>query len=139
MYNMNTTGRPPAFKTVEELQELIDAYFIKQDQLAEERKEEYPVYTMSGLAYSIGVDRRTIINYSAKEEFFPTIKKARDKVEQCIEERMVAGKGNATGLIFNAKNNFGWQDTTRVVGIDANNPPSKEAMKAIDEAISGEY
>ena len=67
---------------------------------------------MSGLAVSLGIDRRTLLNYSNKEEFFPTIKAARDKVEADVEERMNDEQTFTPGLIFNAKNNFGWKDGT---------------------------
>ena len=71
-----------------------------------------PIYafqpTMSGLALSLGVDRKTITNYAHKDGFFPAIKKARDTVESALE-RHLYGK-NVTGAIFNLKNNFGWAD-----------------------------
>ena len=54
--------------------------------------------------------RKTLYNYSEKDEFFPTIKKARDRVEMDIERRMNDKNAFTPGLIFNAKNNFGWVD-----------------------------
>ena len=47
---------------------------------------------------------------SKDEQFFPTIKKAREKVEQQLEENALMGKANATFTIFNLKNNYGWVD-----------------------------
>ena len=69
---------------------------------------------MSGLAFSLDIDRRTLTNYSNKESFFPLIKKAKQKVEQQLEENALMGKANATFTIFNLKNNYGWQDKTEV-------------------------
>lgn len=102
-----------AFSTVEELQDAIDLYFetdafmvVGYNDSGDEIKQFAP--TMSGLALSLGVDRKTITNYANKDEFFPTIKKARAKVEVALEQGLY-GK-SVTGLIFNLKNNFGWAD-----------------------------
>lgn len=97
---MGAFGRPPAFESVECLQAKIDEYFDST---------ETP--TMSGMAVHLGVDRRTIVNYSAKEHFFPTIKAARARVEAFLEERLY--QQNVAGVIFNLKNNFGWTDKTQ--------------------------
>lgn len=104
-YAKNQRGRPLSFKTPEELENAVNQYF------AECEVKEKPK-TMSGLALALGIDRKTLVNYSNKDEYFPTIKKARQTVEQQNEEMLVSGKGNATGIIFNMKNNFGWVDKT---------------------------
>jgi len=114
MVKKSNAGRPPVFKSAEEMQEKIDAYFKEQDEMALRMSLGFPVYTMTGLALALGTNRQTLVNYTEKEEFFYTIQKARAKVEECVETRMVGGAGNATGLIFNAKNNFGWKDKTEV-------------------------
>ena len=103
-------GRPKLFKTPEELEEKINTYFYQC-------KEEERPYTMSGLAFALGIDRKTLINYGKDEEFFPTIKRARDFVEQYVEERLLTQSGVTTGVIFNLKNNFDWKDKQE---IDAN-------------------
>jgi len=100
-------GRPLIFKSAEELQTAIDAYFAKCDKLNEP-------YTISGLAYDMGIDRKTLLNYSKRDEFFPTIKKARDKVEVYVEKLMLKSSGVVAGVIFNAKNNFDWKDKSEV-------------------------
>lgn len=119
----NKGGRPLLFKNKEELEQKIDEYFDKCDKRMVERVNKrgeviiinHPEpYTMSGLAYSIGVDRQTILNYAKKEEFFGTIKKARDKVEADVEKRMNDRDAFTPGLIFNAKNNFNWKDKQEV-------------------------
>ena len=99
---MGKVGRPKAFKSVKEVEEKINAYF----NYCEEKEKPY---TMSGLAYYLGIDRKTLLNYSKNEEYFHTIKKARDKVQMQLEEclyRLV----NNSGVIFNLKNNFDWKD-----------------------------
>lgn len=101
------TGRPLKFKNEAELKKAVDAYFA--DCVAKEKPK-----TMCGLALALGVDRRTLVNYSNNEEFFLTIKEARQIVEEQNEEMLVTGRGNATGIIFNLKNNFGWVDKSEV-------------------------
>ena len=100
---MGEVGRPRAFKSVEEVEEKINAYF----NYCEEKEKPY---TMSGLAYYLGIDRKTLINYSKNEEYFHTIKKARDKVQMQLEENALSNKANPTFTIFNLKNNFDWKD-----------------------------
>ncbi len=105
-----------AYKTVEELEEKVDSFFKSDDAFlinykdGEEEKTFAP--TISGLALHLGVDRRTIVNYSNKEEFFPTIKKARARIEAHLEKKLFGN--NVTGLIFNLKNNFDWKDKSEV-------------------------
>lgn len=100
---MTKVGRPKIFKSVEEVEEKINAYF----KYCEDKDKPY---TMSGLAYYLDVDRKTIVNYSKEEKFFHTIKKARDRVQMQLEENALLNKGNPTFTIFNLKNNFDWKD-----------------------------
>lgn len=100
-------ARPKLYSSVEDMQKIIDEYFIMCDE------KEKP-YTMSGLAYALDMDRRSLLNYSKDEKFFPTIKKAREKVEQQLEENALIGKANSTFTIFNLKNNFNWKDAVEV-------------------------
>lgn len=100
-------ARPKLYTCVEDMQKIINEYFKMCDD------KEKP-YTMSGLAYALDMDRRSLLNYSKDEKFFPTIKKAREKVEQQLEENALMNKANATFTIFNLKNNYGWRDTVEV-------------------------
>jgi hypothetical protein len=95
-------GKPRKFNSPEELEACVDKYFADCEYL-----EKPP--TMSGLAYAMGIDRKTLINYSKKEDYFPTYKKARDRVEASMEDLLLSGKATA-GVIFSFKNNFGWAD-----------------------------
>ncbi len=116
----NPVGRPLAFKTPEELEAKIAEYFAFCDNRIQQvysPKAEAVIevinpapYTMSGLARRIGLDRKTLLNYSNKDEFFPTIKEARETVQEDVETRLM--EKQATGPIFNLKNNFGWIDKT---------------------------
>ena len=100
-------GRKKLYSAASDMQKIIDKYFIECD-------EKGKPYTMSGLAYALDMDRKSLLNYSKDEEFFPTIKKAKEKVEQQLEENALMGKANSIFTIFNLKNNYGWKDQVEV-------------------------
>ena len=112
-------ARPKIYTSVEVMEKDIKKYFDECD------KKDKP-YTMSGLAYALDMDRRTLLNYSKNEQFFLTIKKAKQKVEQQLEENLYR-LGNNSGIIFNLKNNFGWIDK-----IESNN---EEELSKLDKLL----
>lgn len=93
-------GRPLKFKTVEELQESIDKYFSMADE------QDEPI-TITGLALALDTTRETLCDYGEKDQYSDAIKKAKLKVENAYEKRLVR-RGNG-GDIFALKN-FGWVD-----------------------------
>lgn len=115
----NKGGRPLLFKTAKALQKAVDEYFDycdnrTRDVFVEKLGETIVIsnpapYTMVGLARSLGMDRRSLLEYAKRDEFFPTIKDARLRVEEYNENQLHEGR-NAAGVIFNLKNNFGWID-----------------------------
>lgn len=112
---MTGVGRPLAFGSAEEMERAIDLYFETDAYIIhgkDDNGDDIRTYapTMAGLAMSLGVDRKTLTNYSHKDEYFPAIKKARAKVEIALEQHLYTK--NVTGAIFNLKNNFGWTDKT---------------------------
>ena len=111
--NFNKMGRPLKFKTVEELEEQIEKYYIRC------QEKEKPL-TMSGLALWLGIDRSTLVNYSYRDDFFHTISVARAMVQADMEERALGGESNATMSIFSLKNNFGWVDKQEVTATNNN-------------------
>jgi hypothetical protein len=100
-----SAGRPMKFESPEKLQELIDAYFKNCDDNDE-------IYTVTGLAMALDTDRQTLVNYSKREEYFDTIKKAKQKVENQMITRALTGAYNSAVSIFLMKNNFGYVDKT---------------------------
>jgi phage-related protein len=100
-------GRPLKFNSVEELESMIDSYFIECDQ------SKKP-YSITGLAVWLDTSRETLINYEERPEFFDTIKRAKVKCENWVEEGALMNRINATSAIFNLKNNYGWKDKTEV-------------------------
>ena len=101
----NKGGRPLMFQSVKELEEKIDSYF---------KEESNKPYTITDLAVWLDCDRKTLTNYEEKDEFFPTIKRAKTKIEANIEKGALLGLYNPTFSIFNMKNNFGWQDKQEI-------------------------
>ena len=100
-------GRPLKFKTAAELEKKIQEYFDSCD------KEKRP-YTISGLAVALDTYRSLLLDYEEKEEFYYTIKKAKQKCEKYAEEMLFRGQVVA-GVIFNLKNNYkNWKDKQEV-------------------------
>lgn len=122
-------GRPPMYKTKEEIQEQIDAYFeeCKGRQLFDDNgvavRDKYgiPVFvdvrppTITGLALALGfTSRQALLNYQAKKEFVDTITRAKSLVEQYAEERLY-DKDGANGAKFSLANNFdGWKEKQQI-------------------------
>lgn len=101
-------GRPLKYKTVEEMQVLIDKYFEDCD------KVEDP-YTITGLALALDFSsRRDLLDYQGRPEFALAIRNAKLRVENWSDKKLLKGNGNPTGSIFNLKVNFGWKDTVNV-------------------------
>lgn len=121
-------GQPMKYKTVEALQEAIDNYFEVDAFVTDGEGSKSYLPTMSGLALSLDVDRRTIVNYSHNSEYFPTIRKAKAKIEAFIETRLYGN--NVTGCIFNLKNNFDWKDKQEIETKDTTNEVSDEELNA---------
>lgn len=114
------------YKTEEELKKGIEEYFENCD------KRKKP-YTMTGLANSLGIDRITLINYGKKELFFTLVKKAKDKVEQQIEENSLDGTFNITASIFNLKANYKWDDGNKI-DVNVNHPKVDHIEEIVDNS-----
>lgn len=88
----NKGGRPMKFKSPEELEKKINAYFDWCDSRTRKKyittREGIEVidepwqrpYTIEGLAVYLDTCRLTLINYSEKEEFFNIITRAKAKI-----------------------------------------------------------
>lgn len=112
----NPGGKPPLYKTPEELQKKIDAYFkgkgvlenVSKASSNKKKNEQRPIYTITGLCLYLGFEsRQAFYRLEDKQEFSYTIKKARMQIENVYEERLQSS--NSTGAIFALKN-FGWKD-----------------------------
>ena len=94
-------ARPPIFESPEEMEDAIETYFEAKD-----------VYTVSGLAYHLGMTTETLRAYGEKDKFSATVKRAKQRLEMYLEEKLFGN--NVTGVIFNLKNNFGWKDKQEI-------------------------
>lgn len=95
-------GRPLKFQTVEEIEQIADAFFARTPE------EEW---TITGLALELDTTRKTLIDYDNKDEFSNTIKRLKTKVEYAYEKSL--RKRGSAGDIFGLKN-FGWRDQSEV-------------------------
>lgn len=118
-------GRPPKFKTPEEMQEKIDAYFEECEGHLLKDEDGRPVMdkfgqpivmgkrppTITGLALAIGfASRQSLLEYQGKKAFADTITRAKARVERYAEERLFDRDGS-NGAKFSLQNNFrGWRE-----------------------------
>lgn len=132
-------GRPLLFTTVEELEKKIEQYFAscfdyQRDMFGQPIQDKIPngftksgkarfkpgeflfvqvkPFTVSGLAVFLNTSRETLMNYEKRDEYFDTIKKAKDRIYAYTEERLFTSK--PTGAIFSLKANYGWEDKQKL-------------------------
>lgn len=128
-------GRPPHYKTAEEIAVKIDEYF----------KQNKKKPTVTGLALFLGFcDRASVYDYAKREEFSHALKRAFTEIERFHEEML--SERSCTGSIFFLKNR-GWnaeetikqENTQKVLNLD--NLTDEELNKLIaivGNAQSGE-
>ena len=118
---MKYRGRPAKYNSPEEMQVIIDKYFNECEETGE-------VPCVTGLAYVLGLERKTLLTYEnmlnndrfnrfdddVKREFVNTIKRAKDYIQYGYENRMLSGKTNTIASIFTLKNNYGWVDKQEI-------------------------
>jgi len=133
MAEKNKGGRPRKYSEQEVLQTKIDEYFNMCDE------KEKP-YTITGLCLYLDIDRSTLLRYEEKEEYCNTIKRAKNKIENYVEEMSLIGKLNPTVSIFNLKNNFNWKDKTEIEtnqNIKVDNPYKELSIEELKK-LAGE-
>lgn len=125
----NPVGRPPMYKTPEEMQKKIDEYFESckgelvydaegrpiLDKNGNQLRAGARPLTITGLALALGFNSRlALIKYEDKEDFVNTVKRAKAKVEQYAEERLFDRDG-VNGAKFSLSNNFnGWKEKQQI-------------------------
>lgn len=152
-------GRPLKFKSVEDLQQKIDAYFGDCDPHIATRKISIPKadggkaywgeqeyitdqipYTITGLALALDTNRFTLLNYQDPDHFAEGI--SDELREQFIDtitraklrceqfaEQHLFTGKTPAGAVFNLKNNYGWIDKTVV---DQTNRSPEEELDDLD-------
>lgn len=96
---MNKVGRPLKFKSVQELEEKIEAYF-------KDRDDNNMPYNVTSLAIWLDTTRETLIDYEMKDQYSYTIKKAKRKILSWKEDQLYRKSGQIAGIIFDLKNNY---------------------------------
>jgi len=91
-------GRPHKFNSPEEMQQKIDEYFAYCD-------ENKKPYIVTGLALHLDTTRELLTDYQDKDEFYDTIKKAKQKIMEYAESALFRNS-QVAGVIFNLKNNY---------------------------------
>lgn len=120
----NKGGREPFYKTPEQMEEAIEAYFVSTSKI-----------TINGLALHLGfMDRQSLFDYEKKEEFTCLIKTARSRVQEYYEENLLSK--NPTGAIFALKN-MGWTDRQDInyqgeTRVDITNLSEEEKQALVD-------
>ena len=138
-------GRPPKYKSKEEIEGLIEEYFKScEGEMLKDGSEKpilnkygEPVYinkkppTVTGLALALGFTTRlSLLNYQGKAEFMNTITRANTYIEEYNERRLFDRDG-VHGAKFNLINNFkGWSEHPKQ---DA----QKETIDKLDEILRG--
>ena len=122
----NPNGRPPTYKTAEEMQEVIDIYI--------ESVSNAP--TITGLALSLGFcSRQSIYDYIKKEEFSYTLKRAvlyiENFYETCLTNPTIK---TVAGPIFALKN-LGWEGDKEKSEDDDKNKEGEISDKEIIDKI----
>lgn len=105
-FQIGNEGREKTFKSPEELRLHIEEYF-------EERNSSGYIWTIEGLARSLGITRQTLLNYqtlSGYEAYFDIIKDAKERIHEQWMSKAFAGEGNPAMAIFLLKNNAGYVD-----------------------------
>ena len=128
-------GGAPRKYEPEELTQAIIKYFEYMDIENKEHKEQgekQRPFTISGLCNYLDIHMDTWCEYSKKQEYSDSIKKAKKCVEQYIEEGLLNGTLNPIGAIFNLKNNFGWVDK---IDINTTNQPEQLTPSDIKSAL----
>ena len=155
-------GRPRLWNSAVELQADIDEYFdwckdnpfIKVEFNGKDAIEcKVPIErppTIEGLAVHLGTNRATLLNYQKKkgfEEFFYTIKRAKEKINADKVSGAVAGVYNVNAVKFDLTNNtrgkekytdskaldMGGMDTIKKINFNVVPPKDIEALKPKEE------
>ena len=118
---MKYRGRPAKYEDPAQMQALIDEYFKECIKTKE-------VPTVSGLAYTLDLERKSLLDYEkcletdrfkrfpyeVRVAFVNTIKEAKKYIEMNYEQALF-DKAKTVGAIFTLKNNYGYVDKTEQV------------------------
>jgi hypothetical protein len=142
MADKNNVGRPRIFESAKEMHNKIEEYFEWCDEQVREYTDKkgnihiiYKPYTVSGLCLYLGMTRETLCQYEKKEGFSDTIKNAKNRIENWVEEHSLTGELNPAVSIFNLKNNFGWTDKQEIESKNTNTNINTDISDLPPEAL----
>jgi hypothetical protein len=102
-------GRPFGilkYSNVDDLENGIVDYFA-------DCKERAAPYTLSGLAYWLDIDSKTLYNYSKIDKYFPTIHRARERCRQYAHESLY-DRDKSRGAQFDLSANYDMSERVKV-------------------------
>lgn len=104
----NDNGRPPVFKTPEEMQIKIDEFFV--------HCEVNDIIPLQGeLVYFLGfAGRQSLTDYQNKENFSYIVRRAKQKCENALNNLALQNKVNARIAQLNLSTNYGYNEKTEI-------------------------
>ena len=123
-----TVGRPRCFENPEQMAKEIEGYFNslvttvydEEGNVLEVKWKSKP--TFGSMAVYLGVDRRTLFEYSKSDEFLPLIKRAKGIIH-AFNEQMLADGRNPVGAINTLVNlRDGWVSDQKNITIEPVQP-----------------
>ena len=121
------SGVKPKITSAKDIDRIAEQYF---NECIEQGK--YP--TVSGLAFELGLERKTLLRYenaidtgelvnlddSVKLEIRNSIKRHKAYIEGQYEDKLLNDARSPIGTLFTLKNNYGWVDKQEVVNTNNN-------------------
>lgn len=157
----NPVGQPRTIPTVEILNYKIDKYFesclkrdwveklnpVTKEMYIEEEVKQIKPYTITGLAIALGfLSREALLYYETiDQEYLGAVKKAKMRCQGYAEEQLYRPQ-QVAGVIFNLKNNYGWQDKTtnehtglngQPIGIETNDKRAADNLSRMMVMVDG--
>ena len=121
-----TAGRPPFYKTPEEMQIKIDEYFVYC-----EESERIPL--LGEIAYWLGFEsRQSLWDYLQKDDFSYTIRRIKQKCENELNQMALLGKANPQIAKLNLMTNYDFKEKSET----DNNIKSEQINIIIESAKS---
>ena len=114
-------GKPLKYPDPLEFQRKINQYFDWCDNQSKkvvtsvkDGKLVPKPYTVSGLCVYLQIDSETLSEYGKRPLYSDSVKNAKKRIENWLEEAALTGAVNPIFSIFSFKNNFNWSDKQEV-------------------------
>lgn len=144
-------GRALKYKSVQALQQAIDAYFADcEGEVLLDASGQPVLYkgvpvrvggcppTVTGLAYALGFSsRQALLNYQGRKGYHDAVTRAKLYIESRTEERLFDRDG-ARGAQFSLEHNFRWQADTAADTPDVGHDGLLQALAATGRAAGAD-